>query len=333
MLARFLAVLSTVLLLAGCRPIPPPKPTKTPVPTTSTPTTPPVTTTTPVTTTSPPRTGCSAVPSACGYPDATNTGYRRTGVTLSPVAVNSDKVFVISTAGVYDAKDINGCVDVRVSNVTIKRSLLRGCDSYFNIRLYPNVKGFALEDSEVTGAGTVNNAALVADGGAAIAPGEYEVRMTRVDMHDVADGPHPGDTWLIEDSWIHNLMRCSICHNDTIQSAGALTVTVRHNTLENLAGTSGPDGGMNAVVRIATEQGPVQGFTVENNLLVGGNFAVQVRSQGNGAPQGVKILNNRVGRGTTPDGQPYPRFGAWDYPDVTVTLSGNVWDDTGQPVN
>jgi hypothetical protein len=172
----------------------------------------------------------------------------------------------------------------------------------------------------------VNNAALVSDVDA-------PVTVRRMNMHHVADGPHGGWHWLIEDSWIHDLTRCAVCHNDTFQSAGADTVALRHNTLENLTGTSGPDGGMNAVVRIATEQGPVTNFVVENNLLVGGNFAVQVRSQGYGAPQGVRILNNRVGRGTTPDGQPYPRFGAWDYPDVQVEISGNVWDDTGQAVS
>lgn len=334
---RALAALSTLILLAGCGPWPNPAPSSTPRPpstttvpstTSSTPPSSTTSTTSPATstTTQPPRTGCVTVPSACGYPDGTNTGYKPTGATPSAegVAINRDKVWSITEPGVYDSKLVDGCVEVHAANVTVRRSLLKGCDSYFNIRLYPGSHDFVIEDSEVDGSGAVNNAAMVDDGAG-------PVTMRRVDMHDVADGPHPGEHWLIVDSWIHGLTRCDVCHNDTIQSAGAIDVTVRHNTLEDLAGTTS-DGGMNSVVRIATEQGPVQGFVVEGNLLVGGNYAVQVRSQGAGAPQGVVVRDNRLGRGKTPDNQPYPRFGAWDYPDVTVTLSGNVWDDTGQPV-
>lgn len=327
MVGRLLAALSVVLVLAGCGAWPPhPTPPSTTRPAT---TKPPATTTTPPSTstppaTQPPRTACFPAPSACGYPDATTTGYKPTGAVPSAagITINRDKVWVVNVSGVYDSKLVDGCVDVHAANVTIKRSLIKGCDSYFNIRLYPGASNFVIEDTEVDGSGSVNNAAFVDDGSG-------PVTMRRVDMHDVADGPHPGEHWLIVDSYIHDLTRCDICHNDTIQSAGALDVTLRHNTLVNLAGTSGPDGGMNAVVRIATEQGPVQGVLVENNLLAGGNFAAQIRSQGNGAPTGVVIKGNRVARGKTPDNQPYPRFGAWDYPDVTVRLSGNVWDDNG----
>lgn len=337
---RALVALSTLILLAGCGPWPHPVPSSTPRPPSTTATVPPTTSSstppssttsttssTTSTTTQPPRTGCAPVPSACGYPDGTNTGYKPTGATPTTegVAINRDKVWAITQPGVYDSKLVDGCVEVHAANVTVRRSLLKGCDSYFNIRLYPGSGGFTLEDSEVDGSGAVNNAAMVDDGSG-------PVTMRRVNMHDVADGPHPGEHWLIVDSWIHGLTRCDVCHNDTIQSLGASDVTVRHNTLEDLAGTTA-DGGMNSVVRIATEQGPVTGFVVEGNLLVGGNYAVQVRSQGAGAPQGVQVLNNRVARGTTPDGQPYPRFGPYDFTDVpTAVWSGNVWDDTGQSI-
>jgi hypothetical protein len=273
-----------------------------------------------------PIANCTAQPSACGFPDATDTGYRHTGVTLTTdgVVLNADGDFVVTRPGVIDGKDIRGCVLVRAANVTIRRSKI-SCTGYFNIRLFPGAANFTLEDVEVDGSGPANNAAFVDDGS-----GPVTVR--RLDMHDVADGPHPGEHWLIEDSYIHDLTRCGVCHNDAIQSAGANDVVLRHNTLVNVAGTTEPEGGMNAVVRIATEQGPVSGFVVEDNLLVGGNYAVQVRSQGSGPPTGVRIVNNRIGRGTTPDGQPYPRFGAFDLTDVPdVEIAGNVWDDDGTP--
>jgi len=348
MVARLVAALCALLMVSACGgwPSRPPKPTKPPVSTTSTvppstptvtptsttvqPTTvqptsttqPPSTTTTTGTTTQPPRTGCSAVPSACGYPDATNTGYKPTGASLLPV---HNGAYTITAPGVYDRLNINGCVVVRARDVTIRRSLLSGCDGWFALHLYPEAANFTVEDTEIDGKGLVRDSGFTEDG-----TGPVTIR--RVYMRNVQDGLRVGENLLLEDSFVTDLSRCGICHNDTVQSAGAVNVTLRHNTLVNLAGTVQPEGGMNAVVRIATEQGPVTGFTVENNLLVGGNFAVQVRSQGHGAPQGVKVLNNRIGRGTTPDGQPYPRWGApFDYPDVPVVFSGNVWDDDGSP--
>jgi hypothetical protein len=278
---------------------------------------------------------CFSNPSACGFPDATNTGYEHTGVKLTTddVSYDSDGNFRVNQPGaVIEGKDIRGCVMVFAPNVTIRKSKISCAVQHpYNIRLFPKASNFTLEDVEVDGSGPRNNAAFVDDGAG-------PVTMRRVDMHDVADGPHPGTDWLIEDSYIHDLTRCDVCHNDTIQSAGAKNVTLRHNTLVNLAGTFGDDGGMNAVVRIATEQGTVNGFVVENNLLVGGNFAVQTRSQGNGAPVGVRIINNRIGRGFTPDNQPYPRWeksqGAFDNDNVPdVVYEGNVWDDDNTPVN
>src|SRR5882724_1050121 len=60
---------------------------------------------------------------ACGFPDASNTGWQPTGVKLTTAGVNltSDKEFQINTPGaVIDGKDIQGCVSIKANNVTIK---------------------------------------------------------------------------------------------------------------------------------------------------------------------------------------------------------------------
>jgi hypothetical protein len=123
------------------------------------------------------------------------------------------------------------------------------------------------------------------------------------------------------------------CHTDSLQSAGANNVILRHNTVLNNPANAGT-GGKNAVVRIATEQGNVTNFIVDNNLMDGGNYAVQVRTPSNGKISGVKITNNRI--------VPTWRFAPYDfYDDVTgkvfgpgaVDLSGNVQDNTLAPLN
>jgi hypothetical protein len=270
-----------------------------------------------------PKKNCIIKPSACGYPDGSNTGYKHTGVTLSTsgITINQDGDFIISQDNtIIDSKRIDGCVIVRAKNVTIKRSLITNCQAFYNIWMQElpgggirDTSNFLMEDVEVDGNQVFTNAAIVDDNGKGMT-------IRRMDMHDVADGPHPGENWLIEDSYIHNMYVCpNDCHTDSIQSAGAINVTIRHNTILNNPDNNGT-GGKNAVVRIATEQGPVNGFIVDNNLLDGGNYAVQVRSQGNGAPTGVVITNNRI--------VPTWRFAPYDFTGIPLTLTGNFRDDT-----
>ncbi|WP_132114541.1 hypothetical protein [Actinocrispum wychmicini] len=260
----------------------------------------------------PPGTNCVKNPRACGFPDASTTGWQPTGVKLTTAGVKltSDAEFQINTAGaVIDGKDIQGCVSIKANNVTIKRSRVR-CDSYFPIRVYDGFKGAVIEDTEIDGMNSgTTNAAIGFDG--------YVAR--RVNIHGVGDGPHMGTNVVIQDSYVHDLANCDICHNDTIQSSGALNVVLNHNTFINDAE------GKNAVVRIATEQGDSHNFLVENNLLAGGNYAVQVRSQGYGFPQGVKVINNRI--------VPTWRFGPFDVTDGTIVATGNFRDDNLAPLS
>jgi hypothetical protein len=161
-----------------------------------------------------------------------------------------------------------------------------------------------MEDIEVDGLNSP-------DGNAAL--GFDSITVRRADIHNVTDGPHPGDNSIIEDSYVHDLFGCGICHNDAIQTAGASNAVLRHNTFINEAS------GKNSAVRIATEQGPVRNFLVENNLLAGGNYAIQVRSQGFGFPSGVVVTGNRI----VPDW----RYGPFDVVGGNITAKGNFRDD------
>jgi hypothetical protein len=259
-----------------------------------------------------PSVNCLNALRACGFPDASNTGWQPTGVKLTTAGVKltSDAEFQINTPGtVIDGKDIQGCVSIKANNVTIKRSRVR-CDSYFPIRIYEGIRNAVIEDTEIDG---MNSGAT----NAAVGFEYYTLR--RVNIHNTGEGPHMGTDVLVQDSYVHDLANCDICHNDAVQSSGARNVVLRHNTFINDAD------GKNAVVRIATEQGDSHNFLVENNLLAGGNYAVQVRSQGNGFPEGVRVINNRI--------VPTWRFGPFDVVDGKIEASGNFRDDTLAPLS
>ena len=95
-----------------------PKPTTTPSPTVTAAPTPPATTS-PSSGTRP--VNCAPKPSACGYPDASNTGIKA-GVTLKKSgSVNADR-----NGQVIDGLDITGEINVTASNVVIKNTRVTG---------------------------------------------------------------------------------------------------------------------------------------------------------------------------------------------------------------
>lgn len=244
----------------------------------------------------------------CGFPNDSNTGWQPTGVTLKPSGDGVESQYVIDNEGaVIDSLDISGCVSVRASNVTIRRSRVR-CTSYFPIVTYDAYKNLLVEDVEIDG---------LANGFTNAAVGFSNYTLRRANIHNISEGPHPSDNVLIEDNYIHDMVGCDICHVDAIQSDGANNVIIRHNTLINQAWSK------NSAVRFATEGSASDNVLIENNLLEGGNYEIQINSQGHGFPQHVRVFNNRFGRDY--------RFGVWDVEGGNIQAAGNVMDNNGEP--
>jgi Right handed beta helix region len=130
---------------------------------------------------------------------------------------------------------------------------------------------------------------------------------------------------------------------------GAGSVTVTNSRIDQLTGT-GPVGiGSNgdtpnlnfsnntilvnsdAGEAIALLDGPYQGVIIDGNVLAGGGFALLAGAQANS--NNIKITNNRFSR------MYYPNCGFtgpvdnYDPSEPGNQWSGNVWADTGQPVD
>lgn len=186
---------------------------------------------------------------------------------------------VVTTPGtVIDAVDISGTLEIRASNVTVKRSRIRG-SAYAVVRVSDGLSGVVFEDVEVDGLGTTSNAGGI--------NGPATVR--RADIQRVENGVVPGSGSLIVDSWIHNLAAPGAPHYDGVQIDGGLAnIVIRHNTITVPEQT--------AAVMIDNYFGPISNMTVDNNLLSGGTYTVYSDGQFSGGPiTGVKIINNRFG--------------------------------------
>ncbi|MGE3619854.1 MAG: malectin domain-containing carbohydrate-binding protein [Acidimicrobiia bacterium] len=274
--------------------------TAAPAPTTTTTAAPAPTTTT----TAAPR---PAVPSA--FPNASNTG--PTG-SLAP----SGTVFTSANGQVIQNLDINGSIQVRHNNVTIRNVRVRNSGGEA-IAINPANSGTVIEDCELDGTG---------DTGAAPAVVHARYTIRRCDIHHFGEGPRANGDVVIEDNYIHDFVDYEYlgAHQDGIQTTSGSNIVIRNNTIiidvENA----------NAAIMIGTAQGAVNNVVIDGNLLGGGGYTVY-----GGAAAGypanatnVRITNNRFSTAI------WPKSG-W-YGPLTNTyglvVSGNIWDATGLPL-
>ena len=256
-------------------------------------------------------------------PAGTALTQQLTDITITTPGTVIDRMWFRNGASIF----------VQAPNVTIKRSRF-SCDPTVSCGTWIAVGGVGtgvgaagtlIEDVEIFG-GACDYQNSFSD---AIIGGGYT--LLRANIHNVGQGATALGTnpVVIQDSYVHDLcIRDDLgSHNQALGTNGhAAGYTIRHNTLENWDGQTG-------VISLFADFGPVQNVTIDNNLLNGGGYTIY-GAYGDGKPyssqtRNIVITNNHFGRKFFPNCAFYgPRV----YAD-NATWTGNVWDDTGLPVN
>jgi len=271
-------------------------------------------------------------PSACGYPDETNTGVPA-GALLT--VVNGDRHFTAS--GVYTNLDITGCAFIEASNVTIRNSKIRGdCWQSIKTTVSPNgVKNLLVEDTEIVLSATKN--------------GAYGICCTNFTFNRVwihgsplgnagADCVYTNTNVVVKNSFCevgpagpgscYGNPSCTTAHSDGMTSDGGNNVQLIHNTIRN------PNRQTSAIL-ISTNSGSITNFVVRDGLYAGGGYTVYCGTDSGGVDAGTVFMNNRIARdwnGSAPGYYVNGGFFGWTIhcrASEGVTLGGNVWDDTG----
>ena len=237
--------------------------------------------------------------------------------------VSGDQVFTTDNQ-VISGLDIHGYVRIRARNVTIRNSIVRGGAKRCNaaVVFVEGGRSATIQDTEI--APSQQNPCL--DGIWAT-----NATLSRLNIHGVVDGVKAFDNVTLLDSYIHDLSWFAsdpnqgggATHNDAVQTyEGNHDVLIRHNTL--LAGAKG-----NAAYQV-TQDGGKQStdLRIERNWLDGGGCTLNFSHKGGPTPMtGIYVVGNRFGRGSK-----------FDCPILISTQTvlsqntGNVWDDTGQPI-
>lgn len=247
-------------------------------------------------------------PSACGWPDATNTGVPA-GKTLT---VRQGDLTITQPGTIIDGLDIRGCVSVRATNVTIRNSRIT-CGSWYAIGVQAGTgsdvwvapsANLLVENVEIV-MSSMDMKGIAFDG--------YTAR--RVWFHGGSDCAHFGENVTVEDSFCDIPAGRSIgsAHIDGMQSDGGRNIVLRHNTIRV------PYSQTSAIL-MSTNTSPIYDVTIVDNLMAGGGYTIYCGTDSGGPVRGTLTFSGNVIAKTY-----FPKGGYWG-PVVGCPSAGWRWD-------
>jgi Right handed beta helix region len=275
---------------------------------------------------------CQATPSACGFPDATNTGVPAT-VTLKSVpsqvssgpgwsySASTDTVNVTGNGAVLSGLSIAGTVDITASNVTLNDDQVVTSGSY-GIELR-NTADDTVENSVVSGTDTTTGRVDYAiddifSNSTGLVIKDNNISECRIGI-TAAQGQLTGN-------YIHNFGYISGDHTDGIYDPeGTGQLTISDNTvLVNLSQTT-------AIMLEDASGQLLSNKTITGNLLAGGGYVIYAGG-GYSDSANIVIQNNRFGQGFYALSGEYGAETQYYAAGSGNSWSGNVWDSTGATI-
>jgi hypothetical protein len=268
------------------------------------------------------QTSCIKVPSACGYPDSTNTGVPA-GTTLKSQTNN----ITVSAPGTT-IKDValEGSISVEANNTTIEDTDVTvngtqgGCSGSCGGRgiwIKPGVTGTVIQNVACHGGAlsgsNVTQYCIMSNDSATTIKQLYAYNCT-----ECLAGPMNLSNSFIDESGATIPQEH---YEDIYYGGGGGPLIVNHNTMLNQQGQT-------AVVFASVDFGNQTTLTITNNLMAGGGYMIYGGTSGSGGKVvgPVTITGNRFSREFYPNGGYY---GVAAYMNEAVTSwSGNVWDET-----
>jgi hypothetical protein len=255
------------------------------------------------------------VPSACGYPDATNTGIPAgTALTTYP-----DSVTITKDGTTLTNADIHGSLVINADNVTLRNVRITNDGEDWGIGL-AHTHNTTIHNCQIAPAGTrllVGIKDIYGDAtGTTIDACNISGTTTGIQTHE----------GTIENTYIHDLAYQDGDHlNGTTSNGSTEPLTIRHNTIYNQEGQTD-------AISLFQDFGLEANRTITDNLLAGGGYTIYGGMGSYGTPTNIVITHNRFARTY------YPHSGYWgpiayfDRTGTGNTWTDNTWDDTGATV-
>lgn len=254
-------------------------------------------------------------PPATGKPDASNTG--PTGpVTRTFGGGKIDQAWLDANNGgsrLLEGVRFTSGIKVEVDDLTIRNFGIDGGTYGVDNGIFSGspTAGLVLEDGELTGSAS-----------AALLVSNCTARRLHIHTQGI-DAIKPFRNVLIEDCYLHHIGYTDGGHADGVQMVSGGDVTIRGCNFDMPADTEGYN--HSQVVILSTNNGSISNVVIDGNWINGGVYSINVndKGKGHGDPSGVVVSNNRFGRDAL--------YGLLNI-SSPVSLVGNVWDDTGEPI-
>ena len=204
------------------------------------------------------------VTSSTTWPDATNTGVPL-GTTLTP----SGPLTITTSGIVISGLDMTGMVEIQASNVALENCEITSTGFAAVVAeavvAEAGVAGVVIQNCGIDGEGLSNPNT----GTFGIYIEGERVTVSNCNIYGVVSGVTiGGGPALIENNYIHDLNASPGTHYNGIQYNGGDTaglIDIEHNTIIN-------QNKQTDAVMIDSDFGPVNGVTINNNLLVDGDY-------------------------------------------------------------
>ncbi len=280
-----------------------------------------------------PTTNCSATPSKCGFPDATNSGVPA-GMALKsvPAQVSSGpgwtsspdgSVEVSGNGAVLSGLSITGNLDISASNVVINDvKVVTGGTFGVTMR---HTTGVTIENSTISGKdATSGRVSYAVDDIYGDSTG-MTVKNNNIAYYRTAVAVSTG---LVTGNYIHDPGYVAGDHTNGIFDAGTTQpLTISNNTIFNSLGQT------DAISLNASSAGsPVANKTVTGNLLAGGGYVIYGGSSLGNTSTNMVIKNNDFGQAYFARSGYYGPAAYFNSAGTGNLWTGNRWDTTGLTV-
>jgi hypothetical protein len=281
------------------------------------------------------RHNCAIAPSACGYPDATNTG-APAGITLRAVPSQLSSgpgwhwdsrgwVEIDGDGAMFSHYSIEANVDVSASGVVVSdnRISVRGQSFGVSVRHARNVR---VEHNTISSPAAAGSDRLLV-GLKDIYGDSSGLHVVGNDIFHSSTGVQLDDG-VVQDNYIHDVGFTNGDHlNGIMSNGGRQRLTISHNTVLNSHEQTD-------AIALFEDFGVQSDRVIENNLLGGGAYSLYGGANpGGAATSNIRIIDNRFAVLYSPTSGRFGPYTAFD-PDGTGNVwAGNIRDDTGASVD
>ena len=286
----------------------------------------------------------NAVSHLCGFADATNTGvpagttlYRVPQDITGPTAQTgygwswNGSYIVLGAGGLLTNVRLSGNdVSVEGSNATVQNSDFASVNAW-SIALR-HVRNVTIKNNNMHGVGNVSGSNACDQAVVDIYGDSDNVTIENNNVWWCADALNNiSNGGLIEQNYIHDLVYAtSGSHIEALhmQPGNGTLMTVRDNTFLNPQGQT-------AALIFSNDSGPaVTNVDIDHNLFAGGGYCVYLGNPSGQTPSSnITFANNHFSRIYHSTCGYWGPVVYWDGPGNGDVRRGNVWDDTGRPLD